>query len=74
MYLLDLHLLDGAVVYEERSGPEADAHVSGPERAWVEAFGPDASRTELEITGDRRLAESVLDGLSVVTVRDAAVA
>ena len=69
-----LHLLDGAVVYEERSAPEADAHVSGPERAWVEAFGPDASRTELEVTGDRRLADAVLDGLSAVTVRHAAIA
>jgi DNA-binding HxlR family transcriptional regulator len=69
-----VHLLDGAVAYEERNAPEADAHVSGPERAWVEAFGPDASRTELEISGDRRLAESVLDGLSAVTVSHAAVA
>ena len=32
--------------------PEADAHVLGPERAWVEAFGLDGSRTELEIEGD----------------------
>jgi hypothetical protein len=55
-------------------GVGADAHVSGPERAWVEAFGPDGSRTELEVTGDRRLAESVLDSLAAVTVRHTAVA
>ena len=33
----------------------------GPERAWVEAFGTDGSRTELEFAGDARLAEAVLD-------------
>ena len=56
-----LRLGDGAVRYEERSAPEADARIVGPERAWVEAFGLDGSRTELEITGDARLAEAVLD-------------
>ena len=56
-----LHVVDGAVTYEERSAPEADAHVLGPERAWVEAFGIDGSRTELEFAGDARLAEALLD-------------
>jgi DNA-binding HxlR family transcriptional regulator len=56
-----LHVGDGAVTYQERSAPEADAHVLGPERAWVEAFGADGSRTELEFAGDARLAEALLD-------------
>ena len=69
-----LHLEDGGVSYEERSAPEAEARISGPERAWVEALGVDASRTELEIEGDRRLAEALLDFLTPVAVREAAVA
>jgi GNAT superfamily N-acetyltransferase len=56
-----LHAADGTVTYEERTAPEADAHMLGPERAWVEAFGVDGSRTELEVTGDTRLAEALLD-------------
>jgi DNA-binding HxlR family transcriptional regulator len=64
----------GHLEFEERAAPEADAHVFGPERAWVEALGPDASRTELEIKGDRRLAAALLDGLAAVVARDAAVA
>ena len=60
--------------YEERSAPEADARIEGPERAWVEAFGLDASRTELEISGDAAVAERLLDFLAAVAVRAAAVA
>ena len=45
---------------EEREAPEADAHVSGPERSWIDAFAPDGSLDALEIDGDRRLAESLL--------------
>jgi DNA-binding HxlR family transcriptional regulator len=69
-----LHLDDGVVSYEERTAPEAEARISGPERAWVEALGLDASRTELEIEGDRRLAETLLDFLAAVHGREAAVA
>jgi DNA-binding HxlR family transcriptional regulator len=65
---------DGAIGFQERATPEADARVFGPERAWVEALGPDASRTELEIEGDRRLAEAMLDTLASVALRGAAVA
>ena len=62
------------IEFEERAAPEAEARVYGPERAWVEALGPDASRTELEISGDRRLAEALLDGLAAVGASHAAVA
>jgi DNA-binding HxlR family transcriptional regulator len=71
-FVLSAH--NGHFRFEERAAPEADAHISGPERAWVEALGPDPSRTELEISGDRRLAEELLDNLAVVGARDAAVA
>ena len=69
-----LHAVDGTVGYEERGAPEADAHVIGPERAWVEAFGVDGSRTELEITGDTRLAEALLDEVVAGVARNRAVA
>jgi hypothetical protein len=69
-----LHVEGGHVGYQERGAPEADARIHGPERAWVEAFGLDGSRTELEIDGDMTLADRLLDWLAAVTVRDAAVA
>ena len=71
---VELHVEDSSVSYEERSAPEADARIEGPERAWVEAFGLDASRTELEISGDTVVAERLLDFLAAVAVRAAAVA
>ena len=40
----------------------------------MEAFGLDASRTELEISGDAAVAERLLDFLAAVAVRAAAVA
>jgi DNA-binding HxlR family transcriptional regulator len=73
----DIYVLtaaDGAVTYDERSAPEADAHAIGPERAWVEAFGIDGSRTELELTGDTRLAEALLDEVAAGIARNRAVA
>jgi DNA-binding HxlR family transcriptional regulator len=69
-----LRIGSGHVSYEERGAPEADARIAGPERAWVEAFGIDGSRTELELGGDAQLAAYVLDWLAAVAVRDAAVA
>jgi DNA-binding HxlR family transcriptional regulator len=69
-----LHVVDGAVTYEERSAPEADAHAVGPERAWVEAFGVDGSRTELEVSGDTRLADALLDEVAAGIARNRAVA
>jgi DNA-binding HxlR family transcriptional regulator len=71
------HLLrvgDGTVAYEQRRAPEADAHVSGSQDAWVDAFGPDGSTRGLRIEGDRGLAEGLLDALGAVAVRHAAVA
>jgi DNA-binding HxlR family transcriptional regulator len=73
----DIYVLtaaDGTVTYEERTAPEADAHMLGPERAWVEAFGADGSRTELEVTGDTRLAEALLDEVAAGVARNRAIA
>ncbi len=64
----------GTLTYEERSAPEADARISGPERAWIEALGPDQSRAELQISGDTDLASTLLEALSPVQVAEAKVA
>ena len=69
-----LHAGDGRVELEERSAPDADARVTGSEQAWIAAFGPEASGDMLEITGNRTIADALLDALSAVSVPIAAVA
>ncbi len=64
---------DGQIAISEESAGGADARISGPERAWIEALGPAASRTELEITGDGDLADQLLAALAPSAVRDAAI-
>lgn len=56
----------GAVSIEERAAPEARSRVTGSERAWIEALGPACSRVDLDIEGDRVLANAVLDGFSAI--------
>jgi hypothetical protein len=51
----------GRLRLQEQAAPDADAHVTGSERAWIEAFSPDGSRDGLTIEGDATLAETVLD-------------
>ena len=58
-----LRVQDGGLRYSEHPAVEAQARVRGPERAWVEAFGPSGSRTELEFEGDQQLARAVLDAV-----------
>lgn len=70
-YLLTID--DGAVAISEDMSTDADVRITGPERAWVEALGPDASRTELEIEGDASIAESLLDALAPAAMRTATV-
>jgi DNA-binding HxlR family transcriptional regulator len=57
---------DGRARIEERAAPEARARVSGSERAWIEALGPAGSRVDLDIEGDRMLANLMLDGFAAV--------
>jgi DNA-binding HxlR family transcriptional regulator len=59
------------VTIEERAGAQPDARVSGSVAAWVAAFAPDRDRDGLNVTGDRRLAEGLLDGLAASSVRAA---
>jgi HxlR-like helix-turn-helix protein len=66
-YVLDAG--HGEVAIAERTEPDADAHVTGTDKAWVDAFGPEADRSGLELSGDVALAERLLDGLSAVHAR-----
>jgi DNA-binding HxlR family transcriptional regulator len=54
----------GSVTIAEREAPDADAHVRGSEREWIEALGPNAARDALTIEGDKRLAGALLDELA----------
>jgi DNA-binding HxlR family transcriptional regulator len=64
----------GDVTLAERAEPEADAQVSGTERAWVDALVPEGVTSGLEIRGDTRLAAAVLEGLTPASARATAVA
>ncbi|MGI8594762.1 MAG: winged helix-turn-helix transcriptional regulator [Solirubrobacteraceae bacterium] len=59
----------GRVAIEEHPEPEADARVSGSEKAWIEAFSPDGSSKGLQTSGKTQLAELLLDGLRAAQAR-----
>jgi len=60
-YTLTAHA--GRVTLVERAAPDADARVTGSENAWIKAFAPAGSNAGLRFTGDRGLAETLLEGL-----------
>jgi DNA-binding HxlR family transcriptional regulator len=53
----------GKVSIEEGPVPDADVHITGTEHDWIDALGPTAERGSLTISGDERLATTVLDGI-----------
>ena len=56
----------GGMTISERDAPgDADARVTGTERAWVEAFSPNGSRGGLQYEGDSHLADAVLEACGV---------
>ena len=60
---------NGRVEITERADPDADAHVTGSEKAWIDAFGPDASRDGLRVSGKAQVAEALLDALAPAQAR-----
>ncbi len=56
---------------QEQAPERSDARISGDTLSWVRAFSPDGERDGLEIRGDRRLAESLLDALGSAPPRRA---
>ena len=59
-----LTIAEGEVTLEEREAQRASARVSGDISAWIEALSPAQDRAGLQIKGDRRLAERLLDALT----------
>ena len=58
-------MLSGSEVeMTEMPAPDAKATVAGSQDAWLSALGPDADRSGLQITGDARLADAMLDCVS----------
>jgi DNA-binding HxlR family transcriptional regulator len=57
---------DDAVRLEERPADGPDARVTGSAASWIRAFSPERDRSGLEFTGDRQLADGLLDGLVAV--------
>ncbi|MDX6680819.1 MAG: hypothetical protein QOG94_858 [Solirubrobacteraceae bacterium] len=64
----------GAVAIGERADEAADVRVSGTQDDWIDALGPDADRSGLQIDGDERLARALLDGVGAFAARAARVA
>jgi len=58
--LFRLESQDGHVEITESPDGEADAFVSGTHVEWIRALGPDGSLAELDVRGDRMLAEALL--------------
>jgi DNA-binding HxlR family transcriptional regulator len=71
-----LKLSSGRVEITERDEAESEpeARVSGPVSAWVQALGPEASTTGLNVEGQSALATAVLDGFGHAGARRAAAA
>ena len=62
------------ITEHDETEQEPDARVTGPVSAWVRALGPEGSSNELQITGQRALADGALEGFSRATGRRAAAA
>ena len=58
-----LKLGDGPAEISEEPADDAAAHMSGDTNAWVKAFSPATDLAELQIAGDRTLAEAVVSHL-----------
>ena len=57
-------MVDGhRVELREEPAGEAKATIRGSQSAWLAALGPDADRSGLDISGDSRLADALLDGV-----------
>jgi DNA-binding HxlR family transcriptional regulator len=58
---------DGHVAVHEGASERADARVTGTTTAWIKAFSPNGDRHGLEVSGNRKLAGELLDGLALST-------
>jgi hypothetical protein len=58
---------DLGVGIEESPTDGADARVHGTTAAWIDAFSPNGDRSQLQVTGDRTLVDSLLDRLALAS-------
>lgn len=72
--LYSVTLSSGRATVTEHAANRPDARVTGSTAAWVEAFSPAGDRGGLAISGDRGLAEALLDGLALSAGRDSSLA
>jgi DNA-binding HxlR family transcriptional regulator len=66
----------GRMTIEEGPAADAEARISGSEQAWIEALSPNGSRSGLDVQGDDRLADAVLEacGSAAAAAANSAVA
>jgi DNA-binding HxlR family transcriptional regulator len=64
-----ISMAGGEVAISEAAAPDAGARIAGEVADWIEAFGPAADRSGLDVTGDERLAAIVLDGIDATVQR-----
>ncbi len=69
-----LRIERGAVSIAECPEPGAGVRVAGSQDDWIDALGPDADRSGLQIDGDERLARVLLDGIGAFASRSERVA
>ena len=58
-----------ATTIAEQQAPDTTASIAGSEADWIDALGPDADRSGLQISGYERLAAVVLDGICASAAR-----
>jgi hypothetical protein len=63
---------DGEASVAEQPADRPDVRVAGATSAWVAAFAPGTDRSGLTVTGERALAEHLLDGLLATPLDGAA--
>jgi DNA-binding HxlR family transcriptional regulator len=64
-----LAVAGGSVTISEGAAADAEARISGSEQEWIDALGPAADRDALSISGDERVATTVLDGVRATAAR-----
>jgi DNA-binding HxlR family transcriptional regulator len=68
-YHYALTVARGTVTIAEEPAPDADTCIAGSEHDWIDALGPDGDRDALDVSGDERLAKTVLDGVGASAER-----
>jgi DNA-binding HxlR family transcriptional regulator len=65
-----LTVFSGQATIAEHAAETPDARVTGTTAAWIEAFSPDGNRGGLTLSGDRELADLLLDEMAPSLARD----